>query len=482
MHSPDNGRDHQPACLPGPLRHTIATFILAILTVALSIFPHNISMCEDYSRVPNIVLILADDLGYGDLSSYGGEDLQTPHVDRLMRQGMRLPNFYANCPVCSPTRAALLTGRYPDAIGVPGVIRTHSKNSWGYLSPHAPLLPAVLKQAGYNTAMIGKWHLGLGEPNMPKLRGFDFFHGFLGDMMDDYFHHRRHGVNYMRLNADLIDPPGHATDLFSSWTCQWLKRYRDEAPFFIYLAYNAPHSPIQPPKEFLDRYRQKHPEATEERAKLAALIEHMDYGIGQVMAALAQTGHVDDTLVIFTSDNGGSIPHGADNGPLAGGKQDMLEGGIRVPMCAVWPGRIEPGSRNGRVALTMDLYPTICEAAGAEIDHEIDGRSILSILLGQQQPEEDRILFWVRLEGGRRYRGQPYYCARQGDWKLLQNDASEPFRLYNLADDPKEQHDLSSSRADVFTRLKAALDAHVARCSNVPYRLPGGAGPGEIGD
>jgi len=431
---------------------------------------------------PNVLLILVDDLGYGDLSSYGATDLETPHVDRLMKRGMRMPRFYANCPVCSPTRASLLSGGYPDAVGVPGVIRTHSKNSWGYLAPEAVLLPALLKTRGYRTAMVGKWHLGLGEPNLPNTRGFDFFHGFLGDMMDDYYEHRRHGVNYMRRNRQIIDPEGHATDLFTRWTCDWLREHGGDAPFFVYLAYNAPHSPIQPPDDWLRRYRAKHPDVPDKRAKLAALIEHLDDGIGRVIACLEETGRARNTLVLFTSDNGGSIPHGANNGPLSGGKQDMLEGGIRVPMCAVWPDRIAPGTTSDRVALTMDLFPTICEAAGAEFTRPIDGRSILPTLLGKPQPPDDRLLFWVRLEGGRRYQGKPYYCARRGDWKLLQNDASEPRRLYNLADDPKETIDLAESEPKIYEELKTALEAHIARCADIPWRLPDGRGPREIGE
>ena len=205
----------------------------------------------------------------------------------------------------------------------------------------------------------------------------------------------------------------------------------------------------------------------------------MDAGIGRVLEALEATGRADDTLIIFTSDNGGSLRFGSNNGPLAGGKQDMLEGGIRVPMCAAWPGRIEPGSKSDRVALTMDLFPTVCEAAAAEFDEKIEGRSILPTLLGKSQPAEDRYLFWVRLEGGRRYGGKPYYAARHGDWKLLQNAPAEPFRLYNLAEDPKERSDLSSKRPEVYGDLKKALDDHIARCARVPYRGPDGKGPGE---
>jgi len=435
---------------------------------------------KETGHQPNVLLIFVDDLGYGDLSSYGAKDLQTPHVDKLVERGMRFSAFYANCTVCSPSRASLLSGRYPDAVGVPGVIRTHSRNSFGLLSRDAVLLPAVLNNAGYRTAMFGKWHLGLGSPSLPNERGFDLFHGFLGDMMDDYYHHRRQGQNYMRLNDEVIDPKGHATDLFTEWTCEWLKDYKQDEPFFIYLAYNAPHFPIQPPADWLAKYKEKHPDVPDKRARNAAFIEHLDDGIGQVIAALDESGRGENTLVIFTSDNGGSLPHAQSNGALAGGKQDHLEGGIRVPMCAVWPGRIEPGSRSDRVALAMDLLPTICRAAGATYDKKIDGRSILPTLLGENQPKEDRYLFWVRTEGGRRYHGTPYYAARHGDWKLLQNTPDEPFRLYNLKDDPKETTDLAAKHPDEYAQLKSALDLHIATYKDVPTRLPDGTGPGEI--
>lgn len=197
---------------------------------------------------PNILLILVDDLGYGDLSSLGARDVQTPRIDGLAAAGMRFRRFYANSTVCSPTRAALLTGRYPDRVGVPGVIRTHAEDSWGRLSDEAVLLPGVLRARGYQSALVGKWHLGLAAPDTPLDRGFDVFHGFLGDMMDDYFTHRRHGINYMRDGREEVDPEGHATELFTRWAVDFLgSRQKDAAPFFLYLAYNAPHAPIQPP-------------------------------------------------------------------------------------------------------------------------------------------------------------------------------------------------------------------------------------------
>jgi arylsulfatase A-like enzyme len=418
---------------------------------------------------PNILMILVDDLGYGDLSSYGATDLKTPHIDRLVAAGIRFDNFYANCPVCSPTRAALLSGRYPDMVGVPGVIRTHITNNWGYLSPHAILLPKVLKLVGYHTAIVGKWHLGLESPNIPNERGFDHFHGFLGDMMDDYYNHRRHGNNYMRLDGKEIDPEGHATDLFTRWAIDYINDHaKSDRPFFLYLAYNAPHTPIQPPDDWLQRVKSREADISEKRAKLVALIEHLDDGIGKVLTALKDSGVSDNTLVIFTSDNGGQLGVGANNGSLRAGKQDMYEGGIREPMCAVWPGKIKPGTCSDRVALTMDLYPTICEAAGAKITHQIDGRSILPTLLGKSQPDEDRFLFWVRREGGG-YGGRAYYTARYGDYKLVQNNPYEPMELYNLKDDPQEKKPLSRKHKMYLTLFKA-LRNHIIEAGAVPWQ------------
>ena len=422
-----------------------------------------------FGNKPNIVVILVDDLGYGDLCCYGADDMRTPHVDGLVSQGIRFDHFYANCPVCSPTRASLLTGKYPDLAGVPGVIRTHLRSNWGYLAAHAELLPKLLKPAGYHTAIVGKWHLGLESPNTPNERGFDFFHGFLGDMMDDYYNHRRHGINYMRLDGREIYPKGHATDLFTQWSIDYIRqRAKSKQPFFLYLAYNAPHTPIQPPTEWVERVRKRQPSISEKRARLVALIEHLDEGIGKVVTAMKDAGVFDDTLVIFTSDNGGQLGVGAKNGSLRAGKQDMYEGGIRVPMCAVWPGKIKAGSRSDRVALTMDLFPTVCEAAGVNVKHEIDGRSILPTLLGQAQPVEQRFLFWVRREGGR-YGGRAYYAARYGDWKLVQNSPFEPLQLYNLKDDPKEQKPLDKKNR-AYRQLFNALQSHITRAGAVPWQ------------
>ncbi|MCC6536199.1 MAG: sulfatase-like hydrolase/transferase [Bryobacterales bacterium] len=421
-------------------------------------------------RQPNVVVILADDLGYGDLSCYGAPDVRTPHIDALARAGVRFTNFYSNCPVCSPTRAALLSGLYPDRAGVPGVIRTHAANSWGHLSPHATLLPKPLRAVGYHTGIVGKWHLGLSSPNTPLERGFDTFHGFLGDMMDDYRHHRRHGINYLRRNSEPIDPEGHATDLFTAWSIDYVtERQRDGAPFFLYLAYNAPHTPIQPKPEWVERVKQREAGITAKRAAIVALIEHMDDGVGKLVDALKRNGQLERTLIVFTSDNGGELNAGGTAGNLRGGKQDMYEGGIRVPAIAVWPGRIAPASERQDVAISMDLYPTVCAATGTTPPPDIDGREIR---WDPGAPPRERDLFWVRREGGPRHEGRDYYAMRRGDWKLLQNSPFEPYQLFNLAADPRETTDLAQREPKRVREMAAALATHIQSAGRVPWQSP----------
>ena len=423
-------------------------------------------------KKPNILYILVDDLGYGDLSSYGAKDMQTPHIDALMDTGMRFNRFYANCPVCSPTRASLLTGRYPDMVGVPGVIRTHWNDSFGYLDPKATLLPAMLKQAGYNTAAVGKWHLGLEEPNLPHLRGFDYFHGFLGDMMDDYYTHLRHDINYMRENDKEIQPEGHATDIFTGWATDYIRSQQDsEAPFFLYLAYNAPHTPVQPPREWVEKVKQREPDISPKRAALVALIEHLDDGIGKVIQSLKDTGAYDNTLIAFVSDNGGYRNAEANNGATRGAKTEMYEGGIRVPACVVWPGHIEPGQRNEVCsALTMDLYATACAVAGVSIEHEIDGVDLSPILQGEEDLPE-RTLFWVRRDGGPIH-GMAYYAVRRGEWKLCQGvGPASPLELFNLAEDPMEANPLPQNHPK-YRELSQALQEHIIHSGHVPWQKP----------
>jgi arylsulfatase A-like enzyme len=423
---------------------------------------------------PNILVILADDLGRGDYSAFGTQDLRTPNIDRLSREGLTFQNFYANSCVCSPTRAALLTGCYPDRVGVPGVIREESPlDSWGYLSAQAALLPQVLRQAGYHSALVGKWHLGINSPNTPTERGFDFFHGFLGDMMDDYWTHLRHGQNFLRRNREVVDPPGHATDLFTEWACAYLtERARVSEPFFLYLAYNAPHNPIQPPPEWLAKVQQREPNITEQRAKLVALIEHLDAGLGTVLDTLDRLQLADRTLVIFTSDNGGLLSDGAHNGPWRSGKTHMYEGGLRVPGIARWPGKIQAGSSTPHVAISMDIFATSCAVAGVSPPPEIDGVSFLPTLLGQPQPQTPRDLYFVRREGGLLYCGKTIEALIRGDWKLVLDSPFAPLELYNLRRDPQETTDLAAQEKAVVRELTATLRRHVQRGGTVAWQPP----------
>lgn len=424
----------------------------------------------EIQKIPNILLILVDDLGFGDLSCQGATDLQTPNIDRIFSQGMRFTNFYANSTVSSPTRASLLTGRYPDMAGVPGVIRTHDDDSWGYLRTDIPLLPEVLKTAGYHTALTGKWHLGLEVPNLPNLRGFDEFHGFLGDMMDDYYTHLRFGNNYMRLNDRVHQPEGHATDIFTGWALDYLKAQKgSKSPFFLYLAYNAPHDPVQPPEEWLLKVK-KRSSYTDKRARLVALIEHLDHNIGKVLDLLEASGQMENTLIIFTSDNGGVVGNEASNGPFRGGKQDMYEGGLRVPAAFMWRNHLPKGSICEQTAITMDLFPTLCEIAGIVPKEPADGLSLWPHLSGKQREILPRTLFFVRREGNLKYGGMAYYAAISGDFKILQNTPWEPIQFFNLKEDPFEQKPLEKAGNKNYEELFRKLMRHIRLSGAVPWQ------------
>ncbi|MDR1595271.1 MAG: sulfatase-like hydrolase/transferase [Prevotellaceae bacterium] len=438
---------------------------------------------------PNILCILVDDLGYGDLSCQGfAKDIHTPNIDRLLNQGVRFTNFYANSNVSSPSRAALLTGRYPDLAGVPGVIRTrnkpvepspdmsiadfirnHADESWGNLSSEAILLPQVLKNAGYHTAIVGKWHLGLQSPDTPTERGFDYFHGFLGDMMDDYYTHLRHNRNYMRENTTVVHPQGHASEVFSDWAIDYLNtRRKENVPFFLYLAYNAPHAPLQPPAEWLEKAKKREPNSTGKRAALVALIEHLDEQVGRVIHALETNRQLENTLIIFVSDNGGDRGSNANNGPLNGWKGQMLEGGIRVAAGIYWKGKIKPATAEN-FAMLMDIFPTVCQLTGTEITHKIDGISILPALLGEKQTTDDRTVFWVRREGGD-FGGRAAYAARYKDCKVLQNRPYEPLQYFDLKNDPNEQTPLSIETSERYRKLFYELMDHVREAGQVPWQ------------
>ncbi len=452
--------------------HLMAIFLTCLLVVAEAVRA---------DPGPNLILILTDDHGYGDVSTYQETDVRTPAIDRIAAEGMLFTTVRANCTVCSPTRAAMLTGRYADRVGVPGVIRTHPENSWGYLDPVVPTLADHLREAGYHTAIVGKWHLGLESPNTPNERGFDLFHGFLGDMMDDYWGHRRHGNNYLRLNDRVIEAEGHATDLFTGWSIDYLRERaaRPDEPFFLFLAYNAPHFPIHPPEDWLQKVRQREPEMDERRALNVAFVEHLDDGVGRLLEALDELGLADDTVVVFTADNGGSLPHAQSNKPWRDGKQSHYDGGLRVPFMVRWPGRIEAGLVSDYAGLTFDVFPTFLELAEAGLPDDLDAVSLLPLWLGGDEtdlaghdPEVPRELYFVRREGGPRM-GLAYEALIRAPWKLLRNSPHEDYELYHLEQDPYEQNDVIGEHPQVARDLRQALMRHIQRGGVAPWQPPG---------
>ena len=423
---------------------------------------------------PNIVLILADDLGYGDLSCQGAKDIRTPNIDRIMNQGIRFTDFHANSTVSSPSRAALLTGRYPDLVGVPGVIRPEITSSWGHLAPDAILLPTVLKSVGYHSAIIGKWHLGHDAPNLPNDRGFDLYKGFLGGQMDFYTHVQRPGLQTMRHNREVIETQGtHATDLFTDWAIEYLNERKETGePFFLYLPYTAPHIPLQPPQEWEEKVKTREPGISETRAKLVALIEHLDDGVGRVLATLEKNGMIDNTLIIFASDNGGHAPSEASMGIFRGAKTDMYEGGIRVACGMYWKDKIKAGTVTDNFAMLFDLFPTICEVAGATIPHPINAISILPTLLGQEQITDNRTVYWVYREGNMSNGGRASYATRQGYYKILQNTPWEPIQFFDLANDMVEQKPLDPTKEfqEIYRDLFRSQMEHIRQAGAVPWQ------------
>jgi len=288
-------------------------------------------------------------------------------------------------------------------------------------------------------------------------------------MMDDYYTHLRGGINYLRYNNKEISPEGHATDLFTEWAIVYIQEQSiSENPFFLYLAYNAPHTPIQPPADWLEKVKKREKGINDKRAKLVALIEHLDNGIGKVIDVLENSGIMDNTIIIFSSDNGGQLNVGANNGNLRGGKQNMYEGGIRVPACIVWKDKIKPGTVTDRFALTMDICPTLCEIIGITIDHKIDGISILPTLFGKEQITDARYTFWMRREGWQ-YGGQIYYAARYKSYKIVQNTPYEDIQFFNLKEDPKEEKPLNKNQKE-YKILFKELQNHIRKAGAIPWQ------------
>ncbi|MCC6861555.1 MAG: sulfatase-like hydrolase/transferase [Bryobacterales bacterium] len=413
--------------------------------------------------LPNILLILADDLGSGDLSSYGCPDIRTPRIDSIARQGVRFTQYYAT-PECTPTRCSLLTGRYPQrvgglecAIGV-GDNGRYDEAVWlqkrGELGlPASELtLPRILKGAGYETACFGKWHLGYPEPFRPNRHGFDEYFGILGGGAD-YFTHEEFnegaGRSYLYHNSSRVKRQGYLTDLFAGAALDWLKQPR-RRPFFLYLPFTAPHTPIQDPGGF-DPGTGTAPVRQGHRPTFGRMVERMDRWVGTVLDQLDSMGVAGRTLVLFLSDNGGDA--NGSNTPLRGGKSSVWEGGIRVPCMMRWPGVLPEGKTITQAGAAMDLLPTILAAAGIRTPagRRFDGVNLLPLLTGGRAPYPRR-LFW-RYRRGRVVRK----AVREGDLKYVFDSGTEA--LHDLARDEREQNNLLAARPGSARELKARLAA-----------------------
>ncbi len=388
---------------------------------------------------PNVLLVLADDLGYADLGAYGGS-IATPGLDRLAREGMRFTSFYANGPICSPTRVSILTGRYPQRFGLYGGVSVDS--SWG-LPDDAVTMPRLLSGAGYETRHVGKWHLGHAEERFwPTAHGFDGFFGFL------HAHHLPKTYHDPRLRRDdgpEAPAPGHLTDLLTTEAESFLRqRPGDGTPFFLHVWYFSPHKPLEPPKRWAERY----PDTVEGR--YGAMVSALDENVGRLLKALDETGLADDTVVLFLSDNGGARDvRGGDNGPLRGGKNQLYEGGLRVPLIVRWPGRVAAEATTNSLTATFDLLPTIADLAGVRLDDvPVDGRVLTPLLRGADDDYEGP-LFWEDIHSGKKR-----FAVRKGPWKLL----SEGGRtlLYDLGTDLSERVDLATDRPEIVDELLMA--------------------------
>jgi arylsulfatase A-like enzyme len=398
-------------------------------------------------RRPNVVLIMADDLGYGDLGVTGRADYATPAIDRLALEGVRLTQAYSAAPVCTPTRVALMTGRYP-ARTLAGLYEPLTKQPVG-LAAEPPTLARLMKDAGYETALVGKWHLGILPEFHPLRHGFDEFYGFLGAAADYASHLDTETETHLFQDGTRpVRTEGYLTDLFSERAARIVARERAR-PLFLSLQYNAPHWPWQAPGDppYPDSLRWTRGGSPETYARM---MESMDRGIAGVLAALRDRGMERDTLVVFTSDNGGE--RFSHMGPFSRGKMTLHEGGIRVAAVARWPGTIPARSTTDQVAVTMDWTATLLALAGAEAPAAapLDGVDLMPALTGAA-PARERELCW-RITQRRKAK-----AVRSGDWKHLVTD--EGSYLFDLAADPGEKEDRSADRPEVKRRLEERLAA-----------------------
>lgn len=420
---------------------------------------------------PNVVIIMTDDQGYGDLSCMGATDFVTPHLDRLAREGTRFSCMYSNSPVCSPSRAALLTGRYPGYAGVRAILAGHRRASG--LTPKVPTVATALKKLGYTTGLSGKWHLGLKDECRPNSNGFDEFSGFLAGCIDYYSHifywgmadgHTDPTHDLWENEKEVYDNGEYMTERITRRSVEFIQKHKDE-PFLLYVAYNAPHYPMHAPEKYLKRFEH----LPWDRRIMAAMISAVDDGVGEICAELERQGLTEDTIIYFQSDNGPSREtrnwldgtedpyYGGTTGIFTGHKFSLFEGGIRIPAIVSWPGHITSGRVIDSPHASMDVFPTVVEACGGDpSEYDIDGESMLDMLTGGVE-KTHKAIFWEMEE---------QTAVREGDYKLVlhgrlvegEEQRADVF-LSDLSKDPGEKNDLSGSIPELADRLvKEALE------------------------
>lgn len=410
---------------------------------------------------PNIVFILSDDQGWADVGWHGSE-IQTPNLDKIAAAGAKLEQFYV-LPVCSPTRAALLTGRYPMRMGLQtGVVRPYAQYG---LPLEERTLPQALREAGYTTAICGKWHLGHFRPEyLPTRRGFDHQYGHYNGAIDYYKLDRDGGADWHR-DDKVCHDEGYSTTLIAKEAVRLIEEQPKDKPLFLYVPFNAPHSPFQVPEE----YKAPYTKLPEPRRTYAGMVAAMDEAVGRVLTALDDKGIRENTLIIFASDNGGDEPGKvACNSPLRGGKYTLYEGGVRVCAAAAWPGQIKPGSAISEPIHMVDWYPTLLKLAGVSLDQKLplDGLDIWPVITQGKPSPHAEILLNAESNGG---------AIRMGDWKLIINRAATGSRkagqrveLFNLAEDPNEKRNLAVEQPEKVKTLRARYEALAAQA--VPPR------------
>ena len=446
---------------------------VAVAVVALAWFGPSARAAE---RKPNVIVFLVDDMGYADVGAQGCRDIPTPNIDSLASNGLRCTSGYVSAPVCSPSRAALMTGRYQQRFGHEFNPRYPKRLADGYgLSLNETTIARYLKDAGYATGMFGKWHLGFQQRFNPVNRGFDTFYGFLGGS-HGYLPGSNQGQEaedprsamFRGTKPDELNE--YTTDAFAREAATFVGRHRGE-PFFVYLPFNAVHTPLQAPHEYLRRFRDiRDPR----RRQYAAMVSAVDDAVGTVMERIRREGLEQDTLVFFLSDNGGPTSNGSDNGPLRGHKATTWEGGIRVPFLVQWKGHLPAGKLYDRPVAQVDILPTALAAAGASVDPgwKLDGVNLLPFLGGSGKGDPHEALYW-------RLGNQT--AVRMGDWKLVRGRVgvarkgrfavTEP-QLFNVATDPGEKRNLAAEQPDRVERLRAAWERWNAELPPPAWRGP----------